>query len=306
MDETVYARAQRESGIKAGDFVLVERVAKEGEGDWPTTWTPSMNSSVGKMYEVSYVTKEGVMLEWFLFPYFVLRKTSEYAYRQSRSGLKVGQKVKVTRKAADYEGGWSTVWVPKMDKYVGEILTIDGISEDGIRCEGWYFPYFILEPQLERPDPIYETLRKITLKEVMKEGACREEILRVLDYFFLERSYEFDEAVRPEDMEKIYSEPVWLAWLIDKEFLAEKNPPIKVQSGDLFCSDDLHTAYIVTYVFAGGGEVTIMEIHTGEFGVVSVKDFLKRVPRSALLGLTHRPRGTWTWERGVASPTFKN
>ena len=76
-----------------------------------------------------------------------------YSQRQTewveKHGLKVGDKVKVLRAAKSYEDGWGDLWDTCMGKFVGRecvVESIDGsvwLEMDG---DGWYFPYFILEP----------------------------------------------------------------------------------------------------------------------------------------------------------------
>ena len=76
-----------------------------------------------------------------------------YEKRQAECGLKVCDKVRVLRKAEDYEDGWGNTWAGAcMDDYVGRIRKIVGERP----CAGflvfleeeddwWYFPYFVLE-----------------------------------------------------------------------------------------------------------------------------------------------------------------
>jgi hypothetical protein len=73
-----------------------------------------------------------------------------YIKMQENCGIKVGDKVKVLRKAESYENGWSNTWFNgEMDKSirgVGQVLNIDsyGILIN-ISDENWYFPFFVLE-----------------------------------------------------------------------------------------------------------------------------------------------------------------
>ena len=68
------------------------------------------------------------------------------------TNLKPGDKVKVLRKANSYEFCWINKWSPKMDKYVGKIVTVDTVDmENGIVIHDsndrtfWGFPFFVLE-----------------------------------------------------------------------------------------------------------------------------------------------------------------
>jgi len=61
--------------------------------------------------------------------------------------FKVGDKVKVVRKASEWNG-----WVDCMDKYVGCILTILEYENDSYKLstndnsDNWWFPVFVLQP----------------------------------------------------------------------------------------------------------------------------------------------------------------
>ena len=65
--------------------------------------------------------------------------------------IKVGDYVKITRKAQDYENGWDNVWDSRMDEYVGRnmmVLRTDTLEEGiSLSCPDtfFYFPYFVLE-----------------------------------------------------------------------------------------------------------------------------------------------------------------
>jgi hypothetical protein len=78
--------------------------------------------------------------------------SEDYHKGHKACGLKVGDHVKVTRKAKDKESGWNNSWHDDMHRYVGKtaiIIADHGIS--GFRCalsgdrSGWGFPFFILE-----------------------------------------------------------------------------------------------------------------------------------------------------------------
>ncbi len=82
---------------------------------------------------------------------------TSYLERHNNSNFEIGDIVRVTRKAQDYEEGWQNNWGKGMDSTVGHIGTIikdagehgfvtkifDG-TEDHYRC----FPYMILEKVL--------------------------------------------------------------------------------------------------------------------------------------------------------------
>lgn len=75
-----------------------------------------------------------------------------YIEGHRKSGIKVGDKVRVTRKAENHEGGWCEFWVKPMNRFVGEeVLVTKDHEESGFYCgEGFIFgtfnfPYFVLE-----------------------------------------------------------------------------------------------------------------------------------------------------------------
>jgi hypothetical protein len=61
-------------------------------------------------------------------------------------GLKVGSKVKVVRKAEDYEGGYGHPYSEGKDKNIGDVSEITNIANGYICLLGWCFPYMVLEP----------------------------------------------------------------------------------------------------------------------------------------------------------------
>jgi hypothetical protein len=79
------------------------------------------------------------------------------------TGLKVGDKVKVNRKAKDYEFGWNNGWWTEMDNMVGEETTIKEVGDSFGLCLkktayyssgsgiAYYYPFFVLEPIQEEP-----------------------------------------------------------------------------------------------------------------------------------------------------------
>lgn len=76
----------------------------------------------------------------------------EYLEKQKACGLKVGDKVKVLRKAEDDENGWEAWWLPEMDNFIGNTFEIideckaEGfVLIDNYTKENFSFPYFVLE-----------------------------------------------------------------------------------------------------------------------------------------------------------------
>ena len=74
-----------------------------------------------------------------------------YLERQKQSGLKIGDKVLLLRKAETHENGWNNSWEPEMDRLIGKVGTIIGIEGySGIVVEfknsnPYEYPYFVLE-----------------------------------------------------------------------------------------------------------------------------------------------------------------
>lgn len=95
-----------------------------------------------------------------------------YKEMQKASGLQVGDKVKILRKAEDNELGWNNYWTPTMTGNVGRVGTIIatnndspyglGISIKFIGGQQYSYPFYVLElvekyvapnPEPERPTP---------------------------------------------------------------------------------------------------------------------------------------------------------
>lgn len=71
-----------------------------------------------------------------------------YELNQMCSGIKVGDKVRVTRTAEDRERGWPNIWPSGMDYMVGKEYTVRELCSYGIRLNSHSycaFPYFVLE-----------------------------------------------------------------------------------------------------------------------------------------------------------------
>lgn len=110
-----------------------------------------------------------------------------YEKRQAECGLKVCDKVRVLRKADDYEDGWDNTWAGAyMDDYVGRIGKIVGERPcAGFRvfCEELnarhQFPYFVLEKveDNETPkhvEPVRQEEKKLTNYKVFTTLDCGE------------------------------------------------------------------------------------------------------------------------------------
>ena len=76
--------------------------------------------------------------------------SDDYLAFHNASGLKVRDKVKITRKAKDREMGWNADWDSAMNVFIGEIGEIvEDYGNNGweVKCFGntWLFPTFILQ-----------------------------------------------------------------------------------------------------------------------------------------------------------------
>ena len=83
-----------------------------------------------------------------------------YEERQRECGLKVGDKVKILRRAEAEEEGWNNDWCESMNEFIGKIgKVISNQGEAGIKVEvcefnnWWYFPYFVLEKVEDNETP---------------------------------------------------------------------------------------------------------------------------------------------------------
>jgi hypothetical protein len=84
-----------------------------------------------------------------------------YLAMQEASGIKVGDTVRVLRKAEEGEMGWTDDWASSMDECVGKTGIVEGFRGDGgirvnfsddKRWEAWNFPFFVLEKIAEAPE----------------------------------------------------------------------------------------------------------------------------------------------------------
>lgn len=73
-----------------------------------------------------------------------------YAERQAKSGINVGDVVRVERKAETNEQGWDNCWTSSMDDTIGKVGKVIDANEHGFYVafpelmEGWRLPYFAL------------------------------------------------------------------------------------------------------------------------------------------------------------------
>ena len=94
-----------------------------------------------------------------------------YMDAQAACGLKVGDYVRVIRKAKDFEAGWSNTWNPDMDQCVGHIGEISRITAENITVElekpykyQWNFPYFTLE-KVDKPIHQFKPFEPVLVRD---------------------------------------------------------------------------------------------------------------------------------------------
>lgn len=70
------------------------------------------------------------------------------------NGLKIGDKVKITRTATFGEQNWDNTWVPDMNEVFGHIGIVEDFGDNGqgievniptLFCHRFNYPYFIIE-----------------------------------------------------------------------------------------------------------------------------------------------------------------
>lgn len=165
----------RKHDVEVGDFVTVlQKYDSKTCGNWTDwyRWASEMDKFVGRVCKVVKICVNAIELSLegcegsYYFPYSVLRKEKEmkksYIERQDewikKNDLKIGDKVRLIRKAESVEDGWPNVWPDKVDGWVGKILKVKEISRGNISCydfetNDWFnFPYFVLEKIMERKD----------------------------------------------------------------------------------------------------------------------------------------------------------
>lgn len=76
-----------------------------------------------------------------------------YLVMQEASGIKIGDTVKVLRKADFHEMGWLNSWASIMTENIGKKLIVNSINgSNGIYLEGQCYPFFVLE-KVKSADP---------------------------------------------------------------------------------------------------------------------------------------------------------
>lgn len=175
--------------VKVGDLVTVtRRYDSKTCGAWSDLyyWTQEMDKFVGNSCKVVKVCKDSIRLSFYgsgmpyYFPYSVLRKEKEvkksYIERQDewikKNDIKIGDKVRIIRKAADMEDGWGVGWASSsMDSFIGKearVRRINGRAGIHAGCDNglgsWNFPYFVLEKVVKHKDKEWEVSYGLKVK----------------------------------------------------------------------------------------------------------------------------------------------
>lgn len=169
----LYADAQKASGIEVGDWVRLKEDVEPAKA--------------GQIYNVQLAQNNGLWLAdnfsriGFRALYYQLEKV-DYKTAQAECGLKVGDKVRVVRKAETHEKGWSDSWISPMYSLIGTENTIAsiGLAGVGIRSNNsdFYFPFFVLEKVEANEEPVPEAESDCPFKpgdEVLVRDRCYQE-----------------------------------------------------------------------------------------------------------------------------------
>ena len=108
-----------------------------------------------------------------------MNEQEAYLVLHKASGIKVGDRVKVLRKAASRELGWGNSWVSKMDEAIGKEFNVDSddVSGTGVRLGSYLrFPFFVLEKVSSADD------LPASITEAIEKGdfGCRTESVKKL------------------------------------------------------------------------------------------------------------------------------
>ena len=202
-EKEAYLVLQEKSGLKIGDTVKVLRKSKNHELGWDNVWCEEeMDCMVGLEFTIRDINEYGINLEELKFPFFVLEKIKgapknlkdekeAYLILQEKSGLKVGDTVKVLRKAKDYEWGWSIEWNDRyMDMFIGKDFIIEDVSNLGIKViyeidenKYWFLPFFVLEKiaDAKPKDPIIDFIEKNDFGCLDQKRLTKELVQMILD-----------------------------------------------------------------------------------------------------------------------------
>ncbi len=93
-----------------------------------------------------------------------------YRDAQAACGLKIGDWVKLLRKAESREAGWQGAWDVMLNGLIGKFFQICAISDLGIQVKygpssDWkpIFPYFVLG-KVEKPAPVFKPFDRVLVR----------------------------------------------------------------------------------------------------------------------------------------------
>jgi len=96
-------------------------------------------------------------------------KKEIYIKYQKASGLKVGDAVRVLRKASSHENGWDNSWVDSMNSNIGridKIRSIDGASGIALESDIFKYPFFVLKKVAPKPKPMEVLIKNEWVKSI--------------------------------------------------------------------------------------------------------------------------------------------
>ena len=81
-----------------------------------------------------------------------MTEQEKYLEGHRNCGIKVGDRVRVARKAESEEGGWDNDWIGSMDEFIGKLGEVQGYGGlVGFKVfvrefqDYFHYPYFVLE-----------------------------------------------------------------------------------------------------------------------------------------------------------------
>lgn len=116
----------------------------------------------------------------------VKKEEQSYSERANKwieeNDLRVGDYVKVLRKAEDHEEGWGLFWLDVMNNCVGKTIRVDVVDSDeyGILLGRYRFPYFVLEKVDE--EELYSEHLKRGIEDSNLKAGDYVRVTRAVDY----------------------------------------------------------------------------------------------------------------------------
>jgi hypothetical protein len=157
--------------------------------------------------------------------------------------FKVGDRVRLPKVRPDY---WNQEG--RMDKYLGEEVTIETIYGDGHNFTfdddgGWIYNFNGVELVLERSitfdSKIYTALKSLSPESVYRGNPCKNEFADYCSEFNFYDEPDFDEFIE----EVCPNHPSWLPWLIKNGYVKVEDvkrklkPTFEIRVGDKFAVD---------------------------------------------------------------------